>query len=395
MSDKFKIRGTGIDTSTITWKTEKELEGFLYIYTEIGANNEYLLKVPESSILIVRSGHQDGLHDSLKSHIDALGKEKCDLLLIDEGQEVIREDVISLYEGRVVRELGIKGNDLEKLKQTWKAMKEKEIDPTYVAVEFCPLEFPLDVIEWANEQNLMIIGLNSFGGYINGPRNIMAFGAPYLLGFAATYADLVILSGRDLVRSKFNKQYLENLEGEDSSPIYGLKRKVSRGIKPLKGAVGTSLKLKNITVPYREPELVLYNKENHILRLGKAPEEFTEEVNDDINAHLKTLHYPEDGDESIAFSRARFSVIYYLSCKYPEYEQEYVKVGYSVFLITLTKAPTVKGKLWWKKQIPGEEKKFYLAMNEGKVRFDEIKDETVENTQKEQPENLINEEYKP
>ena len=88
---KFKIEGTCIDTSTMKGYVPAAIlgSGFDYILTSIPANNDVLIKDYVSSFkltntkLIVHANHLDSLCDTVKSHIELIGRDFVDILLVD------------------------------------------------------------------------------------------------------------------------------------------------------------------------------------------------------------------------------------------------------------------------------------------------------------------------
>lgn len=385
----YKIKGAGIDTSTIDWEVSSKLMStFDYVMTDIAANNEYLLSISPTSILIVKAGYQDWLDEGLYNHIHSLGREQCDLLLINEGCELM-DSTKELVSTGLAKEIGICGSDLEKIKVTFKSMVEKKVPLTYIVIELCPFEFPLDILDWAKENDIMIISTNPMGGYLSAARNIAAFSVPYLLGFASTYSDIVLVSGRDVFHSRESAIYLKGLIGKESAAIYGLKKKVSKGIKPLKEAVQVSIKIDDEIVIPLDNQLTGVGSNfsgslEYSIKLGKTemvlPE--TDRWSDDpvgkeledIRVLLETLHYPEDGNDDVMFSIARFTVISYLNNLFPDYEQSYSKFGKNVFIVALTKEARTVGKLWWKKNFPEITRRFVILMDGRKPHLYELQD---------------------
>lgn len=392
----FKIKGVGIDTSTIT---ERPVSGILgdpgYIFTSIPANNDYLIDDYIKSInvntpLVVYTDFIDHLDEALFGHLKTIGRNAVDLLLISPkidwtiGKDMIKE----LKDVKRIKNFGVSNPEsIEEIKSIEEKTGEKI---KYISLNISPLEFNYDIIKWSEENEISIFGFNPFGGYISAARSIDAFTTPYLLGFIATWSDVVFLSGRDLYKSWKSNNYLKSLIGKETSPKYVIKKNVSRLIKPLKKLIGTSVVVnENITIPYEDSEVIL-ETDNLELSLGgvaisKIPpleEEKDDKVCKEITEYLKMIFFPKDATKKDIFAIARYKVTQYLEVTYPKkdgWTYNYVGLGDSVLAILISKPRHIKGKWFWKKVVEEETNRFLLLMPEGKnnMIFLREKDENI------------------
>jgi len=374
---KFKIQGIGLDTSTIDYKPENLYENFDYVYTSIRANNDYLVSDAISSIkktptLIVSTDYLDNINIGLEEHLKALDRKFCQLLLVDAGANwaftsyLLNDECKALYEN-----IGIENpKDLDQLKELIEKAGSQGIKIEYVSIHISPFEFNKELIEFCVENKITILGTNPMGGYLSANRNIETFSVPYLLGFAANYADIVFLSGRNLVKASDDLAYLTELIGTEAGNEYTLSKSVYKPVKPLKKAIYTSIQLGNKTiVPYDCPELcvdprVLVTKIGSYVNTVKKisgkkklestadlETEGTEPLDAETENFLKLLYYPSDGTLEDCFAIARYKVLNFLRVtltKAEGWDFQSFKIGNNILLITASKEPKVEGFLIWK-----------------------------------------------
>ena len=208
------------------------------------------------------------------------------------------------------------------------------------------------------------------------------------MGFSANYCDIVLVSGRDLIKAWDDKDYLEDLVGRDFNPGYTLKKNTSKPVKEIKQAVFTSINVGGIeTVPYIDPEIIPdYN--DFVFKIGSHISKITEKViegdkiesfEDEVTNYLRILHYPEDGNEKDNFAIARYKALDYIRVRYPEnqgWSIDQIKVGTNLLLMSIEKAPEYKGHFIWQRIIIEEPKQFYMILpleGKDKITFVEAK----------------------
>lgn len=374
---KFKIQGVGLDTTNLSITIPGD-ETFNYIYTSIPANNdeivgEYISTIKTTPALIVYTDFLSCLDTALEGHLEILRRTKAQLLLVDAAADMSRLENLRTLP---VENLGIQcPESVEKLKDLEEKFKDQELKINYVAMPISPLEFNLELLDYCKEKGYVVIGLNPLGGYLSAPRNIQAFSVPYLLGFAATYSDIVLTSSRDLALATMDAGYLESLIGKESTAGYVLKKSAYKPVKEIKKAVYTSFNMadKEI-VPYTDPTF-LPNCEDFAFKIGADVEKITkkETVGDDkpisfedeVTRFLRVLAYPEDGGHRAKFAIARYKLLEYLKATYPEragWSVETIRVGESLLMVTVTKQPEYKGHFIWQTVVMTEPEQFYMIM---------------------------------
>ena len=216
-----------------------------------------------------------------------------------------------------------------RLKDTAEKIKQLII-PRYLLLSINPVYFQKELIDWAETEGLIIIGDNPFGGFLDSGRTINSFSVPYLLGFSATYSDIVLLSSRDLITSGLEEEYLGELIGKECPEMYELDVSVDHRVKPFKKMVHTSLRYFGHIVPYSDP-LSIWNYSELELDFSKMT--YKEPENEEpllgtiksiYDYTVSSIKYPEDGDQRD-----------YLSCVRPELCRQLREAGYNTTLAQL------------------------------------------------------------
>lgn len=299
---KFKISGIGLDTTNLNYSLPKEIE-FDYIHTSIGSNNDYLLDswFDTSISSLVTSIDFLDCKSSIVSHLNTLGKETIDLLLVEStcDFEKYKDVVNTLLSEKLVSEIGIKNpTSVEQLEN----LKKNVLDFRIVSFNLSPLEFNKEIVDWCEKNNVMIFSFNPFGGKLSAGVMVDCFTVPYLLNFSAFYSTVVFLSGSVPYESELHREYLDSIMGtEADETLYAMKKSINKLVKPLKKAVYTSLKVEDgVTICSDIPE-AFFNSEDMILSVGKPVEtyEVSEEdlsgIEKEVAEIISFTEFPEDG----------------------------------------------------------------------------------------------------
>ena len=372
--EKFKIQGVGIDTLNITYDPSFSTEKFDYIYTSLTANNERLIGEWVNSMrptppLIVYSEFIDSVVPILKEHLEMLGRAKTQLLLLN-AEKVIgaKKEWLDELNLGPIDNLGIQcPKDVEELKKASEVLG-REIK--YVALPISPLEFQYDVLEYCKENKITVIGLNPLGGELSAPRNIRSFSLPYLLSFCAFHSDIVIVSGKELVKAEENYEYLTSLIGAECGEEFDLKKSISKPVKEIKKAVWTSLDMEDgDIIPYNDPSLLVDSakfKFGPPLKTLKERETYEEGTFlGKLTHYLEVLHYPEDGGDSGKFTAARHKLLELIKEDYKGWGVAEVKAGSDILMVTITKDPEIKGHFLWSRLILTDPITFCLMIVDG------------------------------
>lgn len=309
--EKFKIKGVCIDTSNLSYVVYSNGVGsYNYVHTSLKSNNdtiltEYVGRVLKDAPLITTTTFLDKLNVALVGHLEVLDRKSIDLLLIDSNCKISDHivDIKEVLDNGLVSQVGVRvsssRDNVEELEKIFEELKSIML-VKYIALDVCPLNFDYNILTWAKEKDLSIIGFNPFGGKYSSGIVIDSFTIPYLLGFAANYCDIVCLSSNDIYGSSDCFRYLSQLIDTESHPKYTLKKSIHKLVKPLKRVINTSLKVSDdLIIPYDNSEAI-FNPQELLLDFKATDIVNTLEINDEliskISDYMKLVSKPEDGD---------------------------------------------------------------------------------------------------
>ena len=208
---KFKIKGTGLDTTKIN-QVVFPVYSADYVLTSIASMNESLvkgiIKVLPNAKIVTYVDYLDGIDRHLMFHAYQLGRRKIDLLLVSSKCDIktYKDTLKELSTMGLVENIGVyvegktKVEDLEKIKE--------DLDFKVVGIEVNPRKFQKSVIDWCiGKEDISIFGINPVPDKIA----IEEYSLPYLLSFSAFYSDIVFVSKSN------NIQYLGTLFGREVS----------------------------------------------------------------------------------------------------------------------------------------------------------------------------------
>ena len=372
---KFKVMGVGIDTTHLDYTPGEEFD-FDYMFTSITANNENVLKgYSPGAPLVTYIDFLDKSDEAINNHLDLLERDKVDLLLVDANCDFKKyvDTINTSLASETVDSIGIYGpTSIDQVKEIQNVLPNIK----YIGLEICPLNFNYELITWAEENGIEIIGFNPFGGHISAAGIIDSFSVPYLLGFASTYCALVFLSGRDIVTAGDDRGYITNLIGEETSDIYKLDKSVNKLYKPFKKAVGVSLKLDaNHTLPLNNQEAI-FSPSELVIKLGQAEEEtrdFDTEVGsiiDSVYSFYRGFKTPEDTESDAAIiALIKNRIMELIKNNNNDLSVSFGKLGENIIIINVKEK--VRGKLF------GRVKRtlyrnFLLSVNNKSLEFCEL-----------------------
>ena len=370
---KNKIKGVGLDTSPLTYKPSLDyFPDTLYINTS--SNNTFYLpdNFGEGRNLIVEVGSSEFVEDILRG----TELKRIDTLLFPADSLKVREnelgDVLDRYE---VKSVGIsRPGSLTQLEKAAEEIK-KVILPSYISLSLCPVHFQKEILDWADSNQLGIIGLNPFGGYHLAPSVISSFSIPFLLSFTAAYSDVVILSGRDIINAQYEALYLEELIGKDRLGEVGMGNTVIQTPRTFPKFIYTGLKggaeYENpwYLIPQDDLTLKMEPKEMEEKKIDEEEDDEVRKILEEI-AEFDILTLPHPNDPETYMSMLRPTLLKELGKALgPEYQIEQEKIGSLTFLVNVRKEKREKrylgkDKVWY------EDRVFLMWLTrEGELKF--------------------------
>ena len=379
---KFKIQGVGLDTTKLDYSPGEEME-FDYLYTSILANNEeaiydYVSRC-SGSPLVTRLSFLDRSSEAIGLHLDQLGRATVDLLLVDASCDFIKyaDDLSSLVDYKYVDVIGVYGPEtperLDEIKTVLPNLK-------YIGLELSPLNFNYEVVKWAKDNGVDIVGFNPFGGNISAQGMIDSFTVPYLLEFFGTHTTLGFLSSRDMFSARQDKDYLEKLIGRDieNPKLYNLEKSMYKLYKPIKKAIGVSLKLDlNHTLPLGFSDS-LFDPSDLDIRFGEALTETRDldvvvgGIEDEVYEYYREFKTPEDTESDLAIlALFRPHVKDLLISRFPGWIISENRAGEKIFVYSAVYV-SYRGHGIFKRIKETKTRNFLLQINNKSLEFCEI-----------------------
>ena len=372
---KIRVEGVGLDCSTLPYRPAPTyLPDYLYIDTS--ANNFSLVEdMLEDKSVIVRVGTSGvGMLEILKG----VGLKDIDVLLLPTTTPIDIEELKKVLDEF---EIGCVGIDRpENLTQCREAAEEikKVILPTYVSLSISPVHYQKDIIDWAEENEIDILGLDPFGGFLSAPSVIQSFIIPFLLTFTAAYSKIVFLSGRDIINAYNNSQFLTALiNGEVKEELVRMSKSVDHLVKPLPKFVHSGLRLGDEgIVPYEDPEALINPGEVELgldkveWKWNKKEDEIVKQI---LDFDLLMMPLPDELDIGTKISIILPSLISELK-KATGCKIEAAKMGTATFLVSVEEEKREKRYLW--KDKVWKEKKYYIfyMTEDGEIKVGKWKD---------------------
>ena len=153
---KFKIEGVGLDTTTLDYSPSED-NVFGYLCTSVLSNNEHeieeYVKSCSGSPLVTKIDFIDRSSEALGLHLDQIGREMVDLLLVDAKCDFLKyvEELSFLVDHKYVDVIGIYNPEsverIEEIKSVLPNLK-------YIGLDICPLNFNYEIISWAKDNNV-------------------------------------------------------------------------------------------------------------------------------------------------------------------------------------------------------------------------------------------------
>jgi hypothetical protein len=374
--NKNKIKGVGLDCSSLSYRPSPEfLPDYLYL-DPLSNTSLYLEGLTEGRELIVVSGKRD-LIDGVLSD---LGRSEIAVLLLPTDQIDEWDDIKGLLDEFRVESVGIsRPENLEQLMKATEKIK-KVIVPSYLSLPLSPIHYQKELIDWAEQEGLEIIGTDYDGSWINSANVINSFSLPFLLSFAAAHSHLVLLPSRDLVGTENQRAYLEELIGEETGKETEMSNTVLHSPKQLPKLIHTAITSESGIIPYENPYYLISPSEL-MTRMKEIKPKIEGEMgkSDDIVkqvmksvADFNSFILPPTNSQLEYLSMVRPKLVKELKKAFGEKARiEQAKIGETTFLISVTTQKREKRYLW-KDKVIEEIHTFILYMDDSGFRVKEI-----------------------
>ena len=202
MKDLREERQFAIGTWEIDLQTPHEREYVFshllnycsYVDTAVNYNNDYVLKdlVPSSVKLISKlaSCHLQCYDLLVDNHLKCLRRDTIDIMLIHSSRGNWRPLARRIEADSRFIEKGVSNFNAEELEEYKEVIGHY---PAYNELEINPYYNDIKTEEFCREHGIKIIAYGVYGGKYNAMTNIANFSIPYLLKYAMSFADILIL----------------------------------------------------------------------------------------------------------------------------------------------------------------------------------------------------------
>lgn len=180
-----------------------------YFDTAIDYNNDYLLwSLSDYKIISKISSYHSSMYDFfVDNHFKCLKRDKIDIMLIHSNRGNWQSLVSKLENDNRFVEVGVSNftkADIEEYKQLAGHY------PKYNEIEINPYYADLETIKFCKDNGIKIIAYGIFGGKYNSPKYVADFSLPYLMLFAAQYADILIMKPESFRQTNEILDVIEN-----------------------------------------------------------------------------------------------------------------------------------------------------------------------------------------
>lgn len=188
---KFALGTWEIHLQPENFRTKEfESDIFTYVDTAIDYNNDYLIDTRFKLISKISSYHLSEYEFFVSNHLKCLRRDKIDIMLIHSSRGNWQDLAKKIKADNRFLEIGVSNFNIDEIEQFktivgyYPAYNEIEINPYYTDIE---------TIGFCKQYGIKIISYGIVGGKYDAIRTIATYSLPYLLMYASTYADIVIL----------------------------------------------------------------------------------------------------------------------------------------------------------------------------------------------------------
>lgn len=162
-----------------------------YIDTAINYNNDYLLTETRQKIISkISACHYDAYEFMVSNHLKYLQRDFIDVMLIHSNRGNWQQLAAKIKDDKRFKHLGVSNFMIDDILEYEKIVGRL---PEYCELEINPQYVDVKTIEFCKAHDIKIITYAILGGKYRAMRNIATYSLPYLMSFAATFANILIL----------------------------------------------------------------------------------------------------------------------------------------------------------------------------------------------------------
>lgn len=258
-----------------------------YVDTSICYNNDYYLKsylAHRRKVKVISKIPPQMINEyefMVSNHLECLGRNTIDIMLIHNARSESWKELARLMNSDSrFTEIGVSNFTIDQIKEY------KEIIgsyPRYNEMEINPLYCDNELIKFCQDNDIKIIAYAILGGKYNARRNISRYTLPYLLTFAGSRADLVILRSDNPIRVNGMNRFLSNIDEKDLNSMLAMGSDILNSELIMeKSIVPTEYKYPEIYVrcgfPTNTDQLVTYSDINFCKGFEVNPKEIKDDL---------------------------------------------------------------------------------------------------------------------
>ena len=191
-----------------------------YIDTAIDYNNDYLIAkaVPFSYKLISKIApcHMQCYDFMVDNHMKCLNRDHIDIMLIHSSRGDWKPLAKRINEDKRFLEVGVSNFNAEELEE-YKLLIGKY--PAYNEIEINPRYTDIETVRFCKKNGIKVISYGIYGGKYNAMTNIAEYSLPYLLKYAAAFADILILKPESERQVIEVRNVIENYDFDDGNVV--------------------------------------------------------------------------------------------------------------------------------------------------------------------------------
>lgn len=181
-----------------------------YIDTAINYNNDYLLTETRQKIISkISACHYDAYEFMVSNHLKYLRRDFIDIMLIHSNRGDWKRLASKMKDDTRFMHIGVSNfniNDMLEYKHIVGRL------PEYCELEINPQYVDIETIEFCKIHDIKVIAYAILGGKYRAMRNIASYSLPYLISFAAKFADILILRADSKTQANAFVDVVKNYE---------------------------------------------------------------------------------------------------------------------------------------------------------------------------------------
>lgn len=184
-----------------------------YVDTAINYNNDYLLNDASQKIISkISSCHYDVYEFMVSKHLHCLGRESIDIMLIHSNRGNWKRLVLKMKDDTRFKHLGVSNFTIDDMLEYEQIVGRL---PEYCELEVNPQYADVATINFCKTHNIKVIAYAILGGKYRATKNIATYSLPYLIAFAANFADILILRADSKTQANAFFDVIKNYEVND------------------------------------------------------------------------------------------------------------------------------------------------------------------------------------